>query len=68
VAQLASKIIGEPMKANSDPPPAKAMKEDASEPSGSPLLDAARPKIADATEAGGDEEENDAPQQDGASS
>jgi hypothetical protein len=68
VAQLASKIIGEPMKANSDPPPAKAMKEEAPERSGSPLLEAARPKIADATKAGGSEEENDAPQQDGASS
>src|SRR5947207_11514470 len=38
VAQLASKIIGEPMKANSDLPPAKAMEEDTPEPSASPLL------------------------------
>jgi hypothetical protein len=68
VAQLASKIIGEPMKANSDPPPAKTIEEDTPEPSGSPLLEAARPKIADATEASGDEEGNDAPQKDGASS
>jgi hypothetical protein len=68
VAQLASKIIGEPMKANSDLPPAKAMEEDTPEPSGSPLLKAARPEIADATEANGDEEENDAPQKDGTSS
>jgi len=71
VARLASKIIGEPMKANSDPPPAKTIEEDTAEPSGSPLLEAARPKIADATEASGgksEEEENDAPQQGGASS
>ena len=68
VAQLASKIIGEPMKTNSDPPPAKTIEEGTPEPSGSPLLEAARPKIADATEASGDEEGNDAPQKDGASS
>ncbi len=68
VAQLTSKIIGEPMKANSDPPPAKTIEEGTPEPSGSPLLEAARPEIADATEANGDEEENDAPQKDGASS
>ena len=71
VAQLASKIIGEPMKTNSDLPPAKTIKEDTAEPSGSPLLEAARPKIADATEASSSEEkedENDAPQQSGASS
>ena len=68
VAQLTSKIIGEPMKANSDPPPAKTIEEGTPEPSGSPLLEAARPEIADATEASGDEEENDAPQKDGASS
>jgi hypothetical protein len=71
VARLASKIIGEPMKANSAPPPAKTIEEDTAEPSGSPLLEAARPKIADATEASGgkeEEEENDAPQQGGASS
>ena len=68
VARLASKIIGEPMKANSDPPPAKTVEEDTPEPSGSPLLEATRPKIADATEASGDEEGNDAPQKDGASS
>jgi hypothetical protein len=71
VARLASKIIGEPMKANSDPPPAKTMEEDTAEPSESPLLEAAGPKIADATEASGgkeEEEENDAPQQGGASS
>jgi hypothetical protein len=71
VARLASKIIGEPMKANSAPPPAKTIEEDTAEPSGSPLLEAPRPKIADATEASGgkeEEEENDAPQQGGASS
>jgi len=71
VARLASKIIGEPMKANSDPPPAKTIEEDTAEPSGCPLLEATRPKIADATEASGgkeEEEENDAPQQGGASS
>jgi hypothetical protein len=71
VAQLASKIIGEPMRAISDPPPAKTIEDDTAEPSGSPLLEAARPKIADATEASGgkeEEEENDAPQQGGASS
>jgi hypothetical protein len=68
VAQLASKIIGEPMKTNSDPPPAKTIEEGTPEPSGSPLLEAARAKIADATEASGDEEGNDAPQKDGASS
>jgi hypothetical protein len=68
VAQLASKIIGEPMKTNSDPPQAQTIEEGTPEPSGSPLLEAARPKIADATEASGDEEGNDAPQKDGASS
>jgi hypothetical protein len=71
VAQLASKIIGEPMKANSDPPPAKTIEEDTPEPSESPLLEAARPKIADATEASSgekEEEENDASQQSGTSS
>lgn len=68
VAQLASKIIGEPMKTNSDPPPPKTIEEGTPEPSGSPLLEAARAKIADATEASGDEEGNDAPQKDGASS
>jgi hypothetical protein len=71
VAQLTSKIIGEPMKANSDSPPAKTIAEDMAEPSESPLLEAPRPKIADATEAGGGEEEegkNDAPQQGSASS
>jgi Protein of unknown function (DUF3306) len=71
VARLASKIIGEPMKANSDPPPAKTVEEDTAEPSGSPLLEAARPKIADATESSSgdeEEEENDAPQQGGSSS
>jgi hypothetical protein len=71
VARLASKIIGEPMKANSDPPPAKTIEGDTAEPSGSPLLEAARPKIADATESSSgeeEEEENDAPQQGGSSS
>jgi hypothetical protein len=68
VAQLASKIIGEPVKTNSDPPPPKTIEEGTPEPSGSPLLEAARAKIADATEASGDEEGNDAPQKDGASS
>jgi hypothetical protein len=68
VAQLASRIIGEPMKTNSDPPPPKTIEEGTPEPSGSPLLEAARAKIADATEASGDEEGNDAPQKDGASS
>jgi hypothetical protein len=68
VAQLASKIIGEPMKTNSDPPQAQTIEEGTPEPSGSPLLEAARAKIADATEASGDEEGNDAPQKDGASS
>jgi hypothetical protein len=68
VAQLASKIIGEPMKTNSDPPPPKTIEEGTPEPSGSPLLEAARAKIADATEASDDEEGNDAPQKDGASS
>jgi hypothetical protein len=71
VAQLASKIIGEPMKANSDPPPAKTIEEDTPEPSESPVLEAARPKIADATEASSgeeEEEENDASQQSGTSS
>lgn len=68
VAQLASKIIGEPMKTNSDPPPPKTIEEGTPEPSGSPLLEVARAKIADATEASGDEEGNDAPQKDGASS
>jgi hypothetical protein len=71
VARLASKIIGEPIRAISDPPPAKTIKEDTAEPSGSPLLEAARPKIAVATEASSSEEkedENDAPQQSGASS
>jgi hypothetical protein len=68
VAQLASKIIGEPMKTNSDPPPPKTIEEGTPEPSGSPLLEAARAKVADATEASGDEEGNDAPQKDGASS
>lgn len=71
VARLASKIIGEPMKANSDPPPAKTIEEGTAEPSESPLLEAAGPKIADATEAiegKEEEEENDAPQQGGASS
>jgi hypothetical protein len=56
VTQLALKIIGEPMKANSDPPPAKTIEEDT------------RPKVADATKASGDKEENDAPQKDGGSS
>jgi Protein of unknown function (DUF3306) len=73
VARLASKIIGEPMKANSDPPLTKTIEieEDTAEPSGSPLLEAARPKIADATESSSgeeEEEENDAPQQGGSSS
>jgi hypothetical protein len=68
VAQLASKIIGEPMKTNSDPPPPKTIEEGTPEPSGTPLLEATRAKIADATEASGDEEGNDAPQKDGASS
>jgi hypothetical protein len=68
VAQLASKIIGEPMKTNSDPPEAQTIEEGTPEPSGSPLLEAARAKIADATEASGDEEGNDAPQKDCASS
>ena len=71
VARLASKIIGEPMKTNSDPPPAKTIEENTAKPSGSPLLEAAGPKIADAIEAGGSKEEeaeNDAPQQGGASS
>jgi uncharacterized protein YbjT (DUF2867 family) len=68
VAQLASKIIGEPVKTNSDPPPPKTIEEGTPEPSGSPLLEAARAKIADATEASDDEEGNDAPQKDGASS
>ena len=66
VAQLASKIIGEPMKTNSDLPPAKTIEEDTPEPSGNPLLEAARPEIADATEANRDE--NDAPQKDDTSS
>jgi hypothetical protein len=56
------------MKTNSDPPPPKTIEEGTPEPSGSPLLEAARAKIADATEASGDEEGNDAPQKDGASS
>jgi hypothetical protein len=59
------------MKANSDPPPAKTIEEDTPEPSESPLLEAARPKIADATEASSgeeEEEENDASQQSGTSS
>jgi Protein of unknown function (DUF3306) len=68
VAQLALRIIGEPIKANSDPPPAKTIEEDTPEPSGSPLLEAATGKVADTTEARGNEEENDAPQKDGASS
>jgi len=66
VAQLASKIIGEPMKTNSDLPPAKTIEEGTPEPSGNPLLEAARPEIADATEANRDE--NDAPQKDDTSS
>jgi len=67
VAQLAAKIIGEPMKANSDAPPANTV-EQRPAPLPSPPLEAAAPKVADVTEAGGDEQENDAPQQDGASS
>jgi hypothetical protein len=70
VVQLASKIIGEPMKANSDALPAVTI-EQSPEPSRSPLLEAAAPKVADTTEARGDEqeeEENDAPQQDSSSS
>jgi hypothetical protein len=68
VAQLALRIIGEPIKANSDPPPAKTIEEDTPQPSGSPPLEAARGKVADTTEARGNEEENDAPQKDGVSS
>jgi len=70
VAQLASKIIGDPIKANSDAPSANTV-EQRPAPSQNPPLEAGRSKVADATKAGGDEEEeeeNDAPQQDGASS
>jgi Protein of unknown function (DUF3306) len=71
VAQLASKIIGDPIKANSDAPSANTV-EQRPAPSQNPPLEAGRSKVADAIKAGGDdeeeEEENDAPQQDGASS
>ena len=68
VAQLASKIIGDP---NSDAPSANTV-EQRPAPSQTPPLEAGRSKVADAIKAGSDEEEeeekNDAPQQDGASS
>jgi hypothetical protein len=70
VAQLASKIIGDPIKANSDAPPANSV-EQRPAPAQNPPLEAGRSKVADATKAGGneeEEEENDAPQQDDASS
>jgi hypothetical protein len=70
LAQLTSKIIGDSMKANSDAPPANTI-EQSPEPSRRPLPETAAPKVADATEARGGEEkeeENDAPQQGGASS
>ncbi|HEV2624605.1 MAG TPA: DUF3306 domain-containing protein [Xanthobacteraceae bacterium] len=71
VAKLASKIIGEPMTTNSDPPPAKTIEEGTAGPSGSPPLEAVGRKIADATKANSGEEQeaaNDASQQGGDSS
>ena len=67
VAQLASKIIGDPIKANSDAPSANTVEQRPAPSQNSPL-EAGRSKVADATESSEEEEENDAPQQGGSSS